>query len=619
MPTPRQETVMSQVGRRRARVSRCLTAVMLLAFAVALAAAPAALADHSDLQGQWHLDEGARSDDSVSFTPDSSGHGLWPVVRYTSEVPGRFDKAFRYSTGSLTQLDSTPLLQPAHVTAIAWVRRAGSPGAYRYVVAQGSGSACPSSAYGLYTSYEGIASEGGMGFYVTSGVTAYHAPGVAPGAVWDGDWHMVAGTFDGSTVRFYFDGHEVGSGTAVLGPINYAQEDTRFRIGRYGPFLTEPCAEVTSFDGDIDEVRIYRRALSASEIAALAADTWTTPPPVGAEPPPPPPSDPAQAGGLAARYSVAPNPTCVDTPTVLDARSSTAGPGGPIVDYHFAYAETSVFGPASVSPIVLASSPSPVATVTFPWSHQASTTSPARWSRVASVWVREPAVVTLTVTDASGATATARTTVNFAQTSRTGSRAGCPEATSTDTPAPSFGTDPAVSGRYDLVVQAVCISTTWCTGDVVVTLPSLWLEAQYQALLIERENLERRRANQEWLDQINAEIRRILAEIDRMRRIATPVARRPKRRPRADVIAYAPYRIAPGARAVVRARLGKRARRVLRRVRRLRATVSILALTPQGRRVARRRAVTLKVPRGKPTAGLEPATPSSRGEMKEPW
>jgi hypothetical protein len=33
-------------------------------------------------------------------------------------------------------------------------------------------------------------------------------------------------------------------------------------------------------------------------------------------------------------------------------------------------------------------------------------------------------------------------------------------------------------------------------------------------------------------------------------------------------------------------------------VRRLRATVSILALTPEGRRVARRRAVTLKVPRG---------------------
>ena len=557
--------------------------------AVAFAAAPPAHAD-SELRGQWHLDTGSTQDDAVNFTPDSSGNGLDAVVRYATEVPGRFDKAFHYTTASLTQV-SSPLLQPPQLTAIAWVRRTGTPGAYRYVVAQGSGSACTSSAYALYSSYEGIASQGGMEFYVSSGSTAYHAPGVAPSTVWDGNWHMVAGTFDGTTVRFYFDGQQVGSGTAVPGAINYAQTDTNFRIGRYGPFLTEPCAEVTSFDGDIDEVRVYGRALSATEIAAMASDPSTEPPP---SPSPPPHPDPALAG-LTARYSVAPNPTCVDTPTVLDARSSTAGPGGSIVNYHFAYAETSVFGPASVSPIVLASSASPVATVTFPWSHQASTTSADRWSRVASVWVREPAVVTLTVTDASGATATATTTVNFAQTSSTGSRAGCPEATSTNTPAPSFGTDPAVSGRYDLVVQAICTSTTWCTGDVVATIPSLQHEARYQELLAELERLKQgAQQDREQLDRIKAEIRAILAEIARIRRIATIAARRP----RADVIAYAPYRIAPGARAVVRARLGKRARRVLRRVRRLRSTVSILALTPRGRRVARRRAVTLKVPRG---------------------
>jgi hypothetical protein len=158
-------------------------------------------------------------------------------------------------------------------------------------------------------------------------------------------------------------------------------------------------------------------------------------------------------------------------------------------------------------------------------------------------------------------------------------------------------------------------------ASVSPTLPSLRLEAQYQALLIEREILERqqnqeRLENQARLDRINAAIRRILAEIDRMRRIATPVARRPKRRPRADVIAYGPYRIAPGARAVVRARLGKRARRVLSRVRRLRATVSILALTPQGKRVARRRAVTLKAPRGsrRPDSNRRPLQGRTRND-----
>ena len=38
-----------------------------------------------------------------------------------------------------------------------------------------------------------------------------HAAG--PASVWDGKWHHVAGTFDGSTVRLYVDGVQVGTGT----------------------------------------------------------------------------------------------------------------------------------------------------------------------------------------------------------------------------------------------------------------------------------------------------------------------------------------------------------------------------------------------------------------------
>ena len=66
------------------------------------------------------------------------------------------------------------------------------------------------------------------------------------------------------------------------------------------------------------------------------------------------------------------------------------------------------------------------------------------------------------------------------------------------------------------------------------------------------------------------------------------------RRRHAEVIAHAPYHIAPGGHAVVRARLSKRARRVLHRYGRLRVTVSMLALTPRGTRKVRARVVTLK-------------------------
>ena len=276
----------------------CVLAV--IAVAVAFGAVPARAqdpqwpSDDPDLRGQWHLDTGHTQDDAVSFTPDSSGNGLDAVVRYSTAVDGRFDKAFHYEGASLTQVyvccnaqNSSPLLRPAQLTTLAWVRRTGTPGPYRYVVAQGSGSACASSAYALYTGVDR-----GMGFYVTSGSTAYHAPSVAPSEVWDGNWHMVAGTFDGSFAHFFFDGHEVGSGTPVPGAINYSQEQTHFRIGRYASFLSEPCADVTSFNGDIDEVRVYGSALTGSQIAALASETWTTPPPAGAAPPPPPPPPP---------------------------------------------------------------------------------------------------------------------------------------------------------------------------------------------------------------------------------------------------------------------------------------------------------------------------------------
>jgi Concanavalin A-like lectin/glucanases superfamily len=37
--------------------------------------------------------------------------------------------------------------------------------------------------------------------------------------VWDGKWHHAAGTYDGSTVRLFIDGVEVGRGTPANTPI----------------------------------------------------------------------------------------------------------------------------------------------------------------------------------------------------------------------------------------------------------------------------------------------------------------------------------------------------------------------------------------------------------------
>jgi hypothetical protein len=238
-----------------------------------------------ELRAQWHLDEATGSSDTGSVSPDSSGNGLNLLVRSVGVVPGRFGNAFRFGTpASVTEYGGlSALLRPEQLTTMAWVRADASPGNLRYIVAQGGSDGCIPAAYGLYTGAQGQPNAGGISFYVTHAGAAYHAPSVPAANVWDGAWHMIAGTFDGAKARFYLDGTEIEdpmhSGTAVPGAIDYSQPSTKFRIGRYGGAFEEPCAgAITLFSGDIDEVRVYGRALTAAEINGLSAPTWTAPP-----------------------------------------------------------------------------------------------------------------------------------------------------------------------------------------------------------------------------------------------------------------------------------------------------------------------------------------------------
>ncbi len=98
----------------------------------------------------------------------------------------------------------------------------------------------------------------------------------------------------------------------------------------------------------------------------------------------PPTSPPATPQPPVARLSVAPNPTCVDVATTLDASASTGD--RPIVRYGFEYHERDANGSPDPLPIVLADSSSPKATVRFPWSREESA---ATWgNQQVSIWVR---------------------------------------------------------------------------------------------------------------------------------------------------------------------------------------------------------------------------------------
>jgi hypothetical protein len=78
-------------------------------------------------------------------------------------------------------------------------------------------------------------------------------------------FHLVTATFDGITLKLYLDGDLVGSETSIT---SMAPTDVDLVIGN-----TSAQDQVRSFDGIIDEVRIYNYALSDNEITDLYDET----------------------------------------------------------------------------------------------------------------------------------------------------------------------------------------------------------------------------------------------------------------------------------------------------------------------------------------------------------
>jgi hypothetical protein len=92
-------------------------------------------------------------------------------------------------------------------------------------------------------------------------------------AVNDGVWHHVAGVYDaGRSLRLYLDGDEVSERTnAVFSSLN----------SRVLPVLVGARSGAGYFDGEIDDVRVYARALSSTDVAQLFDDAGYRPPTPG--------------------------------------------------------------------------------------------------------------------------------------------------------------------------------------------------------------------------------------------------------------------------------------------------------------------------------------------------
>jgi len=95
------------------------------------------------------------------------------------------------------------------------------------------------------------------------------------GRIDDGKWHHVAGTFNNGTLTIYIDGRPRES--YLGGPTFGYGRYTRYGMIGTGSEASYPPPTGRQngpyLDADLDEVRIYERALSGSEIANLADET----------------------------------------------------------------------------------------------------------------------------------------------------------------------------------------------------------------------------------------------------------------------------------------------------------------------------------------------------------
>ena len=174
---------------------------------------------------------------------------------------------------------TTRSCDPTTSTLLAWVRGDEAPDAGQWLA--GYDVECPAAGYGLTTTAAGLR------FVTRRGESA----AIPDAGLFNGQWHAVAGIYDGQRMRVFVDGVQVGNAVpaTTAGPLQYSQAITSFFAGGV------PCGGGT-FEGDIDEVRVYDRALTPRELRWVQDPNAATPPVL------PAPTTPV--GGLLVKYHV---------------------------------------------------------------------------------------------------------------------------------------------------------------------------------------------------------------------------------------------------------------------------------------------------------------------------
>lgn len=198
----------------------------------------------------WELDEA-----SGTIAPDSSGNG------YDATLVGRTGPEWRtgpnggalefHGVGSYVNCSNSPIFDVTDALSVsAWINITTVPADWAGIITKGD-DAWRFSTFQRTTSLH-FAVTGPPDYWAVNGQTQLNP----------GQWYNVAATYDGTEIRLYVDGVEDAIATAYDGGVTTDPFDVWI-----GGNSDRPGRE---FDGLIDEVAVWNRALSINEIQWLA-------------------------------------------------------------------------------------------------------------------------------------------------------------------------------------------------------------------------------------------------------------------------------------------------------------------------------------------------------------
>ena len=232
---------------------RALTFLILSLFALTFfVAAQVEALDTEGLVGAWLFDDG-----KGEAVTDSSDNGLDGKIAKGKPkwVDGKFGGAMEFGGADMVTVDDDAALDLEDFTLAAWVNIPKISGPWQIIASKENRNPTGRN-YGLFAhTNTGVVH---YSFTTNAGWKSFNAAT----AITDGEWHHVAGTYDGSDFKLYLDGAVDGETAPGTKPDNHDN------------FLFIGGCDIGNYwmTGTIDEVIIYNRALSEQEIGELIED-----------------------------------------------------------------------------------------------------------------------------------------------------------------------------------------------------------------------------------------------------------------------------------------------------------------------------------------------------------